>query len=139
MSTYNLVPGKLPYCRGKYDKDSGTYIENTLEEATECCINNCTDRIEYCYKTCHENFGPDGNNSDYYSHQSCHQRCNELLSNCENGCYTVDSDLNNIKNRYKLNKFTHKKSYKIVYIIIGLILFLFIIQILILIMKMKNM
>lgn len=89
--TYNLKPGLLSYCQGIWDSESGKFLENNTMDTIQCCLNNCKERIKFCFDTCHSTYGPNGTTPDSHEHNRCHRKCSELVNNCESVCLEYPS------------------------------------------------
>jgi len=94
MDSYQLKSEYLSYCHGHWNPNEQRFTENSMD-VIQCCLDSCKNRITYCFNTCEDVYGPNGSNPDYYKHKHCHQRCNELVKNCENVC--LEDQLEGIK------------------------------------------
>lgn len=45
---FRLKPDFLPFCQARWD--GAKYVENTLGEKVQCCLDSCKPSVEYCYK-----------------------------------------------------------------------------------------
>jgi hypothetical protein len=90
MDIYKIPDNLLsPYCRGKFDKSSGKFIDTTSLEVIKCCKELCNNWIQYCKNTC----------NDIKGGEKCFNTCNNLTNICEAGCLEINSPvLDIIKN-----------------------------------------
>jgi hypothetical protein len=80
-------------CDGVFDKESGTYIPNTLTQKYECCIDSCLPSHKYCVSQCKEKVHTlfskeinDGKMSISEALTRCEQLCTDSHSICAHTC-----------------------------------------------------
>lgn len=86
MTDSFMLKGPHAFFQGRWDKDHKKYSKVTTEENTMACLTESTPMVDYCYKTCHQNYGSHGKEPNYYMHRKCHGQCSDLINIIEDNC-----------------------------------------------------
>lgn len=91
MSSHiNIEPGPLSFYRPIWNEKTGSFGTNSIQTVSNC-MEAGKPGVEFCFKTCQEQFGVDGKEPSYAKHKKCHTQCKELVNVREITCMEYPS------------------------------------------------
>jgi hypothetical protein len=91
MDKYPIPVDILPYCQGRWDNDTGKFVDNTSKEVIDCCLNTCRESVKFCFEHNDKLFGPKSAGSDYAKYKQNFYSCEEMVDDCYGTCFLYPS------------------------------------------------